>query len=105
METCPTCGARHRGAEVCRRCGTQLRDILVLEEEGAAWVTAARVALSGGDGAVARARAARACAIHRTPAALRALALALLVERRYREALDTWREVVGEAPLGAGGQP
>ena len=95
MESCPTCGARDRGGEACPRCGTELGEVLAVEAEGARWVASARAALRSGEGATAWARAARAHAVHRTPEALRVLALAALATGRYREASRVWRELTG----------
>ena len=94
MDRCPTCAVRYRGGEVCHRCGTQLGRVLALEAEGCRKVAAAREALRRGDGATARQLAQRACVVHQTPEALRALALAALLEGQYRQAVSAWTKAV-----------
>ena len=81
MERCPTCGARHAGGPSCHRCRTDLRQVLAVERAAARHRRRTRAALERGDAAEARACAERACALHRSPASVTALALAALAGR------------------------
>ena len=99
MERCPTCGARHAGGSSCHRCQTDLRQVLAVERAAARYRCQTRAALDRGDRAEARACAGRACALHRSPASVAALALAALADRDFPAALRLWREVrAGSAP-------
>ena len=99
MERCPTCGARHAGGPSCHRCQTDLRQVLAVERAAARYRRQTRAALDRGDRAEARDRAGRACALHRSPASVTALALAALADRDFPAALRLWREVrAGSAP-------
>ncbi len=93
MEACPTCGAAYRGTSACRRCGTQFERILAAEAAGRRWAEAAETALRRQDPIMAWKCARQACQMHRTPAALRVLALAALSNRRYADALRAWEAV------------
>ena len=92
MERCPTCGARHGGGASCHRCRTDLRRVLAVERAAARCRREALAALDRGDRAVARERAARACALHRSPESLTAAALAALADRDFPAAARWWRE-------------
>ena len=94
MERCPTCGARYAGGPSCHRCRTDLRQVLAVEQAAAHCRRQALEALDRGDRAVARERAARACALHRTPESLAAAALAALADRNFPAAVRLWRETV-----------
>ena len=93
MERCPTCGARHAGGPTCHRCRTDLRQVLAIERAAARHRRQARAALERGDRTAARAHAARACALHRSPESLTALAVAALADRDFPAALQLWREI------------
>ena len=99
MERCPTCGARHAGGPSCHRCRTDLRQVLEVERCAARHRRLARAALDRGDRGEARARAGRACALHRDRESLIALALAALADRDFPAALRLWREIrAGSVP-------
>ena len=93
MDCCPTCGARHAGGPSCHRCRTDLRPVLAIERAAARHRRQARAALGRRDGAEARRRAARACALHRSPESLIALAAAALADRDFPAAIRLWREI------------
>ncbi len=93
MERCPTCGARHAGGPSCHRCRTDLRQVLAVERAAARHRQRARAALGRGDHAEARNLAARACALHRSPESLTALAVAALADRDFPAALRLSREI------------
>lgn len=99
MERCPTCGARHAGGPSCHRCQTDLRQVLAVERAAARHRRRTRAALERGDAAEARGCAERACALHRSPVSVTALALTALAGRDFPAALRLWREVrAGSAP-------
>ena len=91
MERCPTCGARHAGGPTCHRCRTDLRQVLSVERAAAGCRREALAALDRGDRAAARERAARACALHRSPDNLAAAALGALADRDFPAAVRLWR--------------
>ena len=75
--------------------------MLAIERAAARHRQEARAALDRDDCAEARARAARACALHRSPESLTALALVALADRDFPAAIRLWREVrAGSAPAG-----
>ena len=91
MDRCPTCGARHAGGASCHRCRTDLRQVLAVERAAAGCCRQVLAALDRGDRAAARERAARACALHRSPESLTAAALAALADRDFPAAVRFWR--------------
>lgn len=101
MDRCPTCGARHAGGPSCHRCRTDLQQVLAVERAAAGCRREALAALDRGDRAAARERAARACALHRSPASLSAAALAALADRDFAAAVRLWR--AARAAAGARG--
>ena len=92
MERCPTCGARYREGVVCYRCQTDLRQVLTIEQLARDHAQQARAALRCGRVQEARFRAIEACDLHRTPEAVRILALTALADRDFQTALELWRE-------------
>jgi hypothetical protein len=65
---CPVCQARFRGSSECSRCGADLATIMGLAAGAWRMREASRQAIAGGDLARARALAAQAQEICRTPA-------------------------------------
>ena len=99
MERCPTCGARHAGGPSCHRCRTDLRQVLAVERAAARHRRQGVAALDRGDRAAARAHAGRACALHRSPESLTALAVTALAAGDFPAALRLWRETrAGSGP-------
>ena len=92
MERCPTCSARYRDGVVCYRCQTDLGQVLTVEQLARDHAQQACAALQGGQVQEARTQAARACDLHRTPEAVRILALTALADRDFQAALELWRE-------------
>ena len=92
MERCPTCGARYREGVVCYRCQTDLGQVLNIEHLARDHAQQARAALRCSRVPEARTQAARACDLHRTPEAVRILALTALADRDFQAALELWRE-------------
>ena len=92
MERCPTCGARYREGVVCYRCQTDLDQVLTVEQLARDHAQQACTALRCGRVQEARFRAIEACDLHRTPEAVRVLALTALANRDFRAALELWRE-------------
>ena len=103
MERCPTCGARHAGGPSCHRCRTDLRQVLSVERAAAGCRREALAALDRGDRAAARERAARACALHRSPDNLTAAALAALADRDFPAAVRWWRATRAAADASGSG--
>ena len=101
MERCPTCGARHAGGPSCHRCRTDLGQVLATERAAARHRRQARAALGRGDRAAARAHAARACALHRSPESVTVLAVAALADRDFPAALRLWRQIRNGSDPGA----
>lgn len=79
---CPVCGARFRGAAVCSRCGADLTVLMRLQVRAFRLREAARQAILTGRPDRARALAAQAQRIQRTPAG------------RRLEQLGAWLEAV-----------
>ena len=99
MERCPTCGARHAGGPSCHRCRTDLGQVLAIERAAARHRRQARAALSRGARAAARAHAARACALHRSPESVTVLAVAALADRDFPAALRLLSALTGGSGL------
>ena len=74
--------------------------MLATERAAARHRRQARAALDRGDRAAARLHAGRACALHRSPESLTALAVAALAARDFPAALRLWREIrTGSVPI------
>ena len=96
MKRCPTCGARHVHDPFCRRCRTDLRQVLAIERAAAGHRQRALAALKLGCRSEARACASRACTLHRSGDSLVVRAVVALADRDFPLALRLWREI----PLG-----
>ena len=94
MESCPTCGAAHRGGPSCHRCQTDLKQVLVIEQAAARHARQALRALGNDQIADARAYAQRACALHWCRESLAARAMVALREGEFATALRLWRETL-----------
>jgi len=92
MERCPTCGARFRGEPVCPRCGTDLEEVLTIEQAVLYCRQQAFVALQDGLPEVAYDFAHRACVLYRSPDSVRVLALSAMACREFEEAVALWHE-------------
>ena len=102
MDRCPTCGARHVQGSSCRRCRTDLRQVLAIERAAAGCRRRALAALERGCGPAARALASRACALHRSRDSLAVRAVVALAEGDFPLALRLWREIRQGREAGAG---
>ena len=93
MKRCPTCGAGHVQGPFCRRCRTDLRQVLAIERAAAGHRRRALAALEGGGRPEARAFASRACTLHRSRDSLVVRAVVALADGDFPLALRLWREV------------
>jgi len=100
VDRCPTCRAGFRGDAVCSRCGTDLTQILEIEQAAARCRKQAFVALRAGSSEAAYGLAQRACDLYRSPDSVKTLALAALACRRFDQAVALWREYGGAAGQG-----
>jgi hypothetical protein len=75
---------------VCRRCKTDLAPLRNVEARADRHATAARQAFLSGDFRRMRFHAQRSCSLRSTPEALRLLAAAELLTRRFDAALGLW---------------
>lgn len=67
MQHCPICRALLNGAETCRRCRAELRQVQEVERQGRALTGEAMRLLARGDAAAAGRVLRRACVVHATP--------------------------------------
>lgn len=90
MKKCPICGAKHKGAAVCHRCGSDRSDLLELEARFQDHWEKARAALEAGDGPELWLHARRCAALCQSEPTRRLLACAALLDRRFDRALALW---------------
>ena len=93
MKRCPTCGAGPVQGPFCRRCRTDLRQVQTIERAAAGHRRRAFAALERGRGSEARARASRACTLHRSVESVTVRAVVALADRDFPLALRLWREI------------
>ncbi len=67
MMHCPICRALLNGAETCRRCRAELKQVQEVERQGREIAGAAMHFLALGDAAAAMRLLRRACVVHATP--------------------------------------
>jgi len=67
MMQCPICRALLNGAETCRRCRAELKQVQDVERQGCELVGAAMHLLALGNGVEAKRLLRRACVVHATP--------------------------------------
>ena len=77
----------------CRRCRTDLRQVLAIERAAAGCRRRALAALERGCRPAAHALASRACALHRSHDSLAVRAVVALAEGDFPLALRLWREI------------
>jgi hypothetical protein len=90
---CPTCTVDLDEETVCRRCGTELGEIIAVEQAAERLASQALAALHAGGLEQASSLAERALRAHRCERSVRAAALAALVTRRFDRALALWGEL------------
>lgn len=90
---CPTCTADLDEETVCRRCGTDLGEIIAVEQAAERLANQALGALGAGDAEQASSLADQALRLHRSELSVRAAALAALATRRFDRALALWGEL------------
>ena len=93
MKRCPTCGAGHVQGPFCRRCRTDLRQVLAIERAAAGHRRRALAALARRGRPEARAFASRACTLHRSRDSLVVRAVVALADGDFPLALRLWREI------------
>ena len=67
MMQCPICRALLKGAETCRRCRAELKQVQNVERQGRELTGTAMHLLALGNTLEAQRRLRRACAVHSTP--------------------------------------
>ena len=77
----------------CRRCRTDLRQVLAIEQAAAGHRRRALAALDRGCRLEARASASLACTLHRSPDSLAVRAVVALGDGDFPLALRLWREI------------
>lgn len=93
LERCPTCGAAPVEGPCCRRCRTDLRQVLAIERAASGHRRRALAALDRGRRSDAGAFASRACTLHRSRDSLIARAVVALADGDFLLALRLWREI------------
>lgn len=93
LERCPTCGAAHVEGPCCRRCRTDLRQVLAIERTASDYRRRALAALGRGCRSDAGAFASRACTLLRSRDSLIARAVVALADGDFPLALRLWQEV------------
>ena len=87
MERCPTCNSRYKGAPTCRRCKTDLRPLLDIEEKSRIHYNAAAAAFACNDFKHMFFHAKRSFSLMQTPENCRLLACSALLIHRFDIAL------------------
>jgi hypothetical protein len=87
MECCPTCNAKYKGTTICRRCKTDLRSLLDIEEKSSIHYKSAAAAFAGNDFNCMFFHAKRSFSLMQTPENCRMLACSALLIRRFDIAL------------------
>ncbi len=87
MERCPTCNAGYKGKLTCRRCKTDLRLLLDIEEKSRTHFKAAAAAFAVNDFNRMFFHAKRSFSLLQTPENYRLLACSALLIRRFDTAL------------------
>ena len=87
MERCPTCNSKYKGALTCRRCKTDLRPLLDIEEKSGSHYKAAAAAFVCNDLSRMFFHAKRSFSLMQTPENCRLLACSALLIRRFDIAL------------------
>ena len=93
MKRCPTCGAGHVQGPHCRRCRTDLRQVLAIEQAAAGHRRRALAALERGCRREAGDHASRACTLHRSRDSVTVRAVVALADGDFPLALRLWREI------------
>ena len=93
LERCPTCGAARVEGPHCRRCRTDLRQVLAIERSAAVHRRRALAALERGRRSEAGDFASRACTLHRSRDSLTVRALVALADGDFPLALRLWQEI------------
>ncbi len=87
MERCPTCNAKYKGTPTCRRCKTDLRPLLDIEEKSRNHYKSAAVAFAVNDFNCMFFHAKRSFSLMQTPENCRLIACSALLIRRFDIAL------------------
>jgi hypothetical protein len=87
MERCPTCNAKYKGTPTCRRCKTDLRPLLNIEEKSMTHYKSAAAAFAVNDFNRMFFHAKRSFSLLQTPENYRLLACSALLIRRFDTAL------------------
>ncbi|MBC2695090.1 MAG: hypothetical protein HF982_07420 [Desulfobacteraceae bacterium] len=87
MERCPTCNTKYKGALTCRRCKTDLRPLLDIEEKSRTHYNAAAAAFACNDFKKMFLHAKRSFSLMHTPENCRLFACSALLIRRFDIAL------------------
>ena len=93
IERCPTCGAARVEGPCCRRCRTDLRQVLAIERTASSHRRRALAALDRGRRSEAGEFANRACILHRSRDSLTVRAVVALADGDFPLALRLWREI------------
>ena len=87
MERCPTCNAKYKGTPTCRRCKTDLRPLLDIEEKSRIHYNAAIAGFACNDFNRMFFHAKRSFSLMQTPENCRLLACSALLIHRFDIAL------------------
>ncbi len=93
MRRCPTCGARHTDGPFCRRCRTDLQQVIGVEQAAGRARKRASRALARGHRHKARTFAEEACRLHRSDTSISMRALVALADGEFDLALRLWLEI------------
>ncbi len=96
MRRCPTCGAKHIDGPCCRRCRTDLQQVVGVEQAAVRARKQASRALARGHRHKARAFAEKACRLHRSDTSITIRALVALADGEFDLALRLWLEIEKE---------
>jgi len=87
MERCPVCNARYAGKRQCHRCKADIGMLADIEEAASSYRQKAIDAYHATDYPLMLDHARRACSLRKTPEALRLMACAAFLTRRFDMAM------------------
>jgi len=101
MKRCPACNARYRGKETCHRCGMEIAPLVAVKTRANEHYNQAlrHFYMENYDKMYTHAR--RANSLYQTPASLQMLACAAMMDHRFEQSIQLWRQYLRCQPLSS----
>ncbi|CAN2049140.1 hypothetical protein GMMP1_60011 [Candidatus Magnetomoraceae bacterium gMMP-1] len=94
MKRCPTCNAKYKGKTLCYRCKTDLAPLINIEERAESNIEKALSSYASNDFNQMFFHARRAWSLYCTPEAIKLLASAALLVKKFDLAISLWDKIV-----------